>query len=292
MKDPRFVDVDGIRTRYFSAGDGEPVVLVHGGHFGLRSSAEDWELNVERLARNHRVITYDKLGMGFTDNPADPDDYTIEAQANHLAGLLDALGLERAHLVGHSRGGYAVTRVAIDHPDRVHTLTVVSSSSVTHPFNPVYATWREKAATMEERAGVRYLIEANSYSDGHITEALVDAGIEIGRLEKTAVAASIMAAGQYQRFKTDLMERVDTIKADIAAGRLTVPTLIMWGFDDPSATIDRCAKPAIDVFFPYVEHCEMHILNHAGHYCFREQPEAFDETLLAFYDRARRAVGV
>ena len=92
MKDPRFVDVDGIRTRYFSAGDGEPVVLVHGGHFGLRSSAEDWELNVERLARNHRVITYDKLGMGFTDNPADPDDYTIEAQANHLAGLLEESG--------------------------------------------------------------------------------------------------------------------------------------------------------------------------------------------------------
>ncbi len=121
---------------------------------------------------------------------------------------------------------------------------------------------------------------------------MVDAGVEIGRLEKTKAAAAIMAAGQYDRFKADLLGRVETIKADIAAGRLTAPTLIMWGFNDPSATIDRCAKPAIDQFFPSVEHCEMHILNHAGHYCFREQSAAFNDTLLGFYERARQAVGV
>jgi pimeloyl-ACP methyl ester carboxylesterase len=145
---------------------------------------------------------------------------------------------------------------------------------------------------MEERAGVSYLIEANSYSDAHITDPLVDVGVEISRLDKTAVAAGIMADGQYDRFKADLLERVEVIKSDITAGRLTVPTLIMWGFNDPSATIERCGKPAIDLFFPSVEVCEMHILNHAGHYCFREQVEAFNDTLLAFYARARRAVGV
>ena len=69
MKDPQFVDVNGVRTRYYAAGDGEPIVLVHGGHYGQRSSAEDWELNFDRLAEEHRVIAYDKLGMGFTDNP-------------------------------------------------------------------------------------------------------------------------------------------------------------------------------------------------------------------------------
>jgi 2-hydroxy-6-oxo-6-(2'-carboxyphenyl)-hexa-2,4-dienoate hydrolase len=292
LENPQFVDVNGVRTRYFAAGAGEPVILVHGGHYGLRSSAIDWELNFDRLAETHKVIAFDKLGMGFTDNPQNLDDYNIESNTAHLMGLMDALGLERAHLVGHSRGGYPVTRLSIDHPDRVRTLTVVSSSSVTNPFNPIYATWREKAATMEERAGVRYLIEANSYSDAHITDTLVDVGVEISRLDKTAVAAGIMVDGQYDRFKADLLERVEVIKSDITAGRLTVPTLIMWGFNDPSATIERCGKPAIDLFFPSVEVCEMHILNHAGHYCFREQVEAFNDTLLAFYARARRAVGV
>lgn len=292
MDNPQYVVANGVRTRYFSAGDGEPVVLVHGGHYGLRSSAIDWELNFDGLAETHKVIAFDKLGMGFTDNPGHVDDYVIESNTTHLLGLLDALGLERAHLVGHSRGGYPVTRLSIDHPDRVHTVTVVSSSSVTNPFNPIYATWREKAATMEERAGVRYLIEANSFSDTHITDTLVDVGVEISRLEKTGIAARIMADGQYDRFKVDLLERVEAIKSDIAAGGLTVPTLIMWGFNDPSATIERCGKPAIDLFFPYVELCEMHILNRAGHYCFREQPVAFNDTLLAFYARARRAIAV
>jgi pimeloyl-ACP methyl ester carboxylesterase len=101
-----------------------------------------------------------------------------------------------------------------------------------------------------------------------------------------------MADGQYERFKVDLLQRVETIKADMTAGRLTVPTLIMWGFNDPSATIERCGKPAIDQFFTSVDRCEMHILNHAGHYCFREQPDAFNDTLLGFFDRTRRAVGV
>lgn len=267
------------------------MVLVHGGHFGLRGGAEDWELNFGPLARHHRVVAYDKLGMGFTDNPRTDEAYVIESHATHLLGLLDALGIERAHLVGHSRGGYAVTRVALDHPDRVHTLTVVSSSSVTNPFNPVYAEWRARAATMEDREAVRYLIEANSYSDAHITDRLVDVGVEIGRLPTTVEAAARMAGGLYDRFKADLLERVDRIKKEIADGGLLVPTLLMWGFNDPSATVERCAKPAIDLFFPAVERCEMHILNHAGHYCFREQPDGFNHTLLDFIRRNAERAG-
>jgi 2-hydroxy-6-oxonona-2,4-dienedioate hydrolase len=290
VENPQYVEVNGARTRYFSAGEGEPVVLVHGGHYGVRGSAEDWELNFDRLAERHRVVAFDKLGMGFTDNPASDGDYTIESHASHLKGLLDALALANVHLVGHSRGGYPVTRVALDDPDRVATLTIVSSSSVTNPFNPVYAEWRRRAESMEEREAVRYLIAANSYSDAHITESMVDVGVEIGRLEEFAEAKARMADGLYDRFKADMLERLDRIKKEIADGGLRVPTLLMWGFNDPSATMERCGKPAIDQFFPVVEECEMHILNRAGHYCFREQPDAFVDTLLGFVERHRQTV--
>jgi 2-hydroxy-6-oxonona-2,4-dienedioate hydrolase len=290
VENPQYVEVNGARTRYFSAGDGEPVVLVHGGHYGVRGSAEDWELNFDRLAEGHRVVAFDKLGMGFTDNPVSDEDFTIESHATHLDGLLDALQLDSVHLVGHSRGGYPVTRVALDDPDRVATLTIVSSSSVTNPFNPVYAEWRRRAESMEEREAVRYLIAANSYSDDHITESMVDAGVEIGRREQFAEAKARMADGLYDRFKADMLERLDRIKKEIADGSLSVPTLLMWGFNDPSATMDRCGKPAIDQFFPVVEECEMHILNRAGHYCFREQPDAFVDTLLGFIERHRQTV--
>ncbi len=291
MISPQFTMAGTVRTRYFSAGEGEPVVLVHGGHFGLRGSAEDWEPLFDRLSNHHRVIAYDKIGMGFTENPDSPHEYVIDTTARHLLDLLDSLGIDRAHLVGHSRGGYAVTRLALDHPDRVRTLTIVSSSSVTVPLNPVYAEWRAHAATLGEREAARYLISANSYSDDHITDRMVDISVEVGRLDKLRAADAIMADGQYEAFKSDLLERIGQLKHDVALGGLKVPTLIMWGFNDPSATIDRCAKPALDIFFPFVERCEMVVLNQAGHYCFREQPTSFADALLGFIARSKSSVG-
>jgi 2-hydroxy-6-oxo-6-(2'-carboxyphenyl)-hexa-2,4-dienoate hydrolase len=66
----KYIDVNGIRTRYLEAGDGEPLVLFHGGNMGsanLAECAEDWELNMPGLSRHFRVIAVDKLGQGFTD---------------------------------------------------------------------------------------------------------------------------------------------------------------------------------------------------------------------------------
>lgn len=290
MNEALYVDVNGKRTRYLAAGEGEPMVLVHGGHFGTRSSAEDWELNLDRLGYEFSVYAIDKLGMGFTDNPNSDDEYTIDAHASHLKGFIDALDLGPTHLVGHSRGGYAVTRMALDHPDLVRTLTVVSSSSVTNPFNPIYGEWRANAERMEEREAVRYLISSNSYSEEHITESMVEAGVGIGRLEKTKTAKALMDGGLYDRFKEQLLERIEDLKEEVESDRLQAPTLVLWGFNDPSATIERCLEPAIDLFLENVPDSELHIFNQAGHYCFREQPEAFADTLIGFISRHRKDV--
>lgn len=285
MNEPLYVDVEGIRTRYLRAGQGQPMVLVHGGHFGTRSSAEDWELNLERLGSEFEVFAIDKLGMGFTNNPDSEDDYTIDAQAAHVGAFIEALDLGSTHLVGHSRGGYAVTRTALDHPELAKTLTVISSSSVTNPFNPIYGQWREKAAEMEEREAVRYLIRSNSFSDEHITESMVDAGVAIGRLEKTKEAKALMDGGLYDAFKAHLLDRIKDIKREVEGGELQIPTLVLWGYNDPSATIERCLQPALDLFLENVEDSELHIFNRAGHYCYREQPEAFADTVISFIHR-------
>lgn len=282
MENPQYINVNGTRTRYFTAGAGEPMVLVHGGHFGNAASAEDWELNLEGLAGAFRVYAIDKLGMGFTDNPCSDDDYNLGAQAEHLYEFVRAVGADPAHLVGHSRGGYAVTRMALDHPEAVRTLTIVSSSSVINPLNPIYDEWRRTAAEMDEREGVQYLHAVNSYSADHITQRWVDAGIEIARLEKTRIAAKKMKSEFFDEFKTDVLARVDAIKQDIANGRLGVPTMLVWGADDPSATVERCVKPAIDLFFSSVDDCRMHLFGHAGHYCYREHPDRFNSLLREF----------
>jgi 2-hydroxy-6-oxo-6-(2'-carboxyphenyl)-hexa-2,4-dienoate hydrolase len=114
----KWVDVDGIRTRYFEAGTGRPLVLVHGGTKGDSSggaNAEDFDRNFSELAEKFRVISADRLGQGYTDNPRRDEDWTMAASVRHFAGFLAALGYAPYNLVGHSRGGYVVARVTLDH---------------------------------------------------------------------------------------------------------------------------------------------------------------------------------
>ncbi|HEU4343315.1 MAG TPA: hypothetical protein VFU31_17340 [Candidatus Binatia bacterium] len=84
MTGERFVDVDGIRTRYFEKGTGAVLVLFHGSHLGTNDACEsalDWELNFDALSEWFRVIAVDKLGQGHTDNPKRDEDYTMAATA-------------------------------------------------------------------------------------------------------------------------------------------------------------------------------------------------------------------
>lgn len=285
MYNPGHIVVNGIRTRCLEAGHGAPMLLVHGGHFGRGGCAEDWELNFDTLSQHFKVYAIDKLGMGFTDNPLRDDDYVIDSQARHIYDFIEELGLKRVHLVGHSRGGYAVTRLALDYPDRVASLIIVNSSSVINPFNPIYNEWRTKAADMTPREGIQYLLAANSHSDRHITDHLVDTELQIRNLPKTQVAKTKMDHGLFKVFRSDLLQRVNELKQEVEAGHLKVPTLLLWGFNDPSATMERCGKPAMDLFLRTVADSEAHIFNHAGHFCFREQPDAFNRVVIDYIQR-------
>src|SRR3954471_2892555 len=95
LPEPKTIDVDGIGTRYYEAGSGDPIVMIYGGNFGTSdsgSSAYTWSRNWRALAEHHRVILPDKLGQGHTDNPRN-DDYTMRAVVQHLAGFLRAMDL-------------------------------------------------------------------------------------------------------------------------------------------------------------------------------------------------------
>ncbi|MCC5793548.1 MAG: alpha/beta hydrolase [Chromatiales bacterium] len=124
----RFVDVDGYRTRYFEAGDGPPLILLHGGQTGgFNNSAVNWQRNFLGLARHFRVFAIDRLGQGYTDNLKRDEDYPdyYSLDAKHLERFIEVMGLEGVTLVGHSQGGYPVTRVAVDRPDLVSCLVPI-----------------------------------------------------------------------------------------------------------------------------------------------------------------------
>jgi pimeloyl-ACP methyl ester carboxylesterase len=112
----------GHRIAFDESGEGPALLLQH----GLLSRRASWHRNgfVAALAREFRVVRVDSLGHGDSDKPADPLAYRKEARADDLAAVLDALEIERAHLVGYSMGGWMATAFAARHPRRLLSLTV------------------------------------------------------------------------------------------------------------------------------------------------------------------------
>lgn len=112
----------GLNIHYHQAGSGPHAVLIH----GLTGSLADWELRVVPLLKDSfTVLTYDLRGHGYTDMPA--SGYTSSDMASDLFGLIDALGIDRAHFIGHSFGGTVALHFAALHSDRVIALTVSDS---------------------------------------------------------------------------------------------------------------------------------------------------------------------
>ena len=123
----------GLHLNVVEVGSGFPIVLVH----GLPSCASDWAMLPQKLAaKGYRVIAYDRIGYGYSSRtPPTPDRYTYESNAHDLAALLDALGIERAALVGWSYGGAVVQTLAREAPDRVSHLVLVAAVGPAQPEN-------------------------------------------------------------------------------------------------------------------------------------------------------------
>ena len=167
-----FVTVQGLRTRYLAQGDGPPVILVHGASLG--SSADVWRRNLGPLAAcGVRVIAYDQPGFGLSD---DPPDWGLAFRTSFILAFMDALGLERAALVGHSQAGAMAVRLAFTHPDRVGRVVVLGTGSLLPPL-PDREGRKGGPAEGEEggdaeptAADARALLEGNLFDHALITD--------------------------------------------------------------------------------------------------------------------------
>lgn len=117
------VSVEGLRMYYELTGAGQPLVLVG----GLGLDVSECGPLVDALAGRHRVLAFDNRGAGRTDKPDEP--YTVGQMADDTAGLMRALGIERAHVVGMSLGGRIALELALAHPRHVRSLILVSTSA-------------------------------------------------------------------------------------------------------------------------------------------------------------------
>jgi 2-hydroxy-6-oxonona-2,4-dienedioate hydrolase len=290
MPNVSFIKVDGVRTRYFEAGQGPTLVLFHGGNMGsgnLAECAEDWELNFAGLARQCHVIAVDKLGQGYTDNPLTNNDFTMAATVRHAKSFLTALNLKQVHIAGHSRGGYLVCRLALDDPKLIASCTIIDTNTLA-PGSPISAqVLANPPLPRLSYESQRWIIEHYSYSPTHITKSWLEALSNIAALPKSRVAHQKMATNRLSKnqFMPRLTEDRSRIFAELRDIGIKCPTLIMWGKDDPTAVLAQ-GEIIYDLIAAHQRRTELVVLNHAGHFCFREQPAAFNARLLGFVNSA------
>ena len=282
----KFADVGGVRTRYVEKGEGEIVVLFHGGHFGSTSSAdaiEDWGRTMDDLSKWCHVFAIDKLGQGYTGNPKTDDDYTMDAVVRHGYQTLRTLGIGGAHLIGHSRGGYLTCRLTVDYPELVKSCIIVDSNTCapgTGTNEVVFANMPGPALSKESQ---RWVLENYSYSADCVTEDWLDALVAIGQQQKYAEAIDKM--NNDGLLWTRFLPGLQTDKEDmfqILGGRgIQRPVMQIWGYNDPTVPHAQ-AFELYRILAAKERRARWQIFNQAGHFSFREQPKRFNEVVRSF----------
>ena len=259
--------VDGLRTNVLQAGDGAPVVLVHGSGPGVTAYA-NWRLTIPALAQRFRVVAPDMPGFGFTERPEPPMVCDPDRWVAHLVGLLDALGLAKVSLVGNSFGGGIALRLAARHPDRVDRLVLMGAVGVPFPITPgLDAVWGYEPSFEAMRA----LLDVFAFDRSLVTDELAQVRYEASVQPGFQEAFSALFPAPRQRWVDALATPDDEIAA------LAHDVLVVHGREDrviPLATSLR--------LFELVPRARLHVFGRCGHWTQIEHAAAFNRLVADF----------
>jgi 4,5:9,10-diseco-3-hydroxy-5,9,17-trioxoandrosta-1(10),2-diene-4-oate hydrolase len=236
----KFVTVDGLRIRYFEAGEGPPLVFVHGGSLG--SSADVFTRNVAAFAdAGFRAISFDQPGFGLSDVP---EDLSTGYRRDFIPKFLDALGLERVAIAAHSQAGSPVVNLALEDPDRYSRIIVLGTGSLL-PRKEGEGRDAAAQARLERRMSTaepsiedtRKLLEANLFHHELITpeELEIRHRNSIGRNFEAFVARQAAGGGNKAKKPdgTPLWDRLIELK---------MPLLMIYGRNDRANAEQRALE--------------------------------------------------
>ena len=274
-----FVRVAGHRMRFVHAGEGVPVVLVHG--FGLGNTGElAWAKVIPGLAERFHAYAPDLLGFGKSDKPA--IQYSPQAHVNQLLAFMDCLCLDRVLLMGNSVGAYIALKLALDYPDRATGVCAIASSTIAKamaidgPDTPGLQMMRTFNGTAE---AMRRFLREVTYDPRNISEDAV--AERLANANNPEIAAANRAFQDYSRKVASKSKEWQRFSLVHRLPGSQMPLTVIWGENDRFAPVELGHE--LERRLPGVP---FHYLSETGHTCQQDQPGRIVEIAIAFFEQA------
>lgn len=266
----RSVVANGILTNYHDVGTGFPVLLIHGSGPGVSAWA-NWRLTIPALAAGRRVIAPDMVGFGYSERP-EGVQYNMATWVAQAVGLLDALGIEQADLVGNSFGGGLALALAIRHPQRVRRLVLMGAAGVSFPITPgLDAVWGYQPSITNMRKLLDVFAFDRSLMSDELAELRYKASIQPGFQE----AFQSMFPAPRQNGVDALASREEDIRA------LPHETLVVHGREDQVIPLANSLTLA-----QWIARAQLHVFGRCGHWTQIEHAARFTQLVSNFLAEA------
>jgi pimeloyl-ACP methyl ester carboxylesterase len=261
---------DGIRLFYEAAGEGTPIIFVH--EFG--GSHWSWEPQLNFFARRHRVITFAARGYPPSDIPPEVESYSQARAADDIVDVLDAAGIDKAHVVGLSMGGFAALHVALRHPKRVLSCVAAGAGYGAEKAHEDYfkGISEQVAKNFQERGAKDF---APTYAEGASRVQFQEKDPRGWQLfaERLAQHDSLGAANTMRGVQ---MRRPSLYDLEAEFRKLDTPVLIMTGDED-----DHCIQPGL-FLKRTIPRAGIAVFPKSGHTLNLEEPELFNRLVADF----------
>jgi pimeloyl-ACP methyl ester carboxylesterase len=255
---------DGVRLYYEEAGSGTSIVFVH--EFG--GDHRSWEPQLRHFARRHRCVTFAARGYPPSEVPDSADAYSQARAVLDIVAVMDAAGIDRAHVVGLSMGGFAALHLGLDHPERARSLVVAGTGyGAEKAFDAYFRDVSGEVARQFETQGSEQFARTYALGASRVQFQNKDPR---GWQEFAGQLGQHSARGAANTMRGVQMRRPSLYDLEARLRAMDVPTLVMTGDED-----DHCLQPGL-YLKKTVRRCGLVVLPRSGHTLNLEEPEHFN----------------
>jgi len=263
----RNLAVMGIDTFFHDAGEGPPLLLLHGSGPGV-SAWSNWRPIYPILSEDFRVIAPDQVGFNRTQPPG-PVEYGRKLWTDHALALIDELGIERFSVIGNSMGGAIAFSLAAARPEAIDRIVVMGTMGIGGPIpSGLDEVWGYEPSP----EAMRRLIELFAYDQSIVTDELVQMRYQASTDPVVRDAFAAMFPQPRQDGVDDLALSAEELRA------IEHPVLLAHGYHDEIVPLRSTSLPLMDV----LPDAQLHAFGKSGHWVMIEQPQAFSASVRAF----------